>query len=70
MVASFHHWSHFTGPYEGRPPTGEKLVMYGVMIATVTKEMKFQDIELYFDPNPILSQLTGRVVCPVTKEIK
>ena len=63
MVATWRHWSHFTGPYEKRAPSGEQLVMYGVMIATVTKEMKFQDVELYYDANPILSQLTGGV-CP------
>ena len=59
------HWSHFTGPYNDNPATGELLEIVGTAIAIVDSDLKIKQLEFYYDPNPFMMTLNGgKVECP------
>lgn len=57
------HWGDFTGEYKGFKPTGEKIEMFGVSVATVSDDLRLLEVEHFYDPNAFLGKMTGG--CPV-----
>ncbi|GII66677.1 hypothetical protein Skr01_67620 [Sphaerisporangium krabiense] len=57
------HWGVFDGEYQGFPPNGQTVEMYGVSVAKVSDDLRLVEVEHYYDPNAFLGKLTGG--CPV-----
>lgn len=66
---TWRHWTNWTGPYKNIQPTGERIEMIGSCIATVTKDLKIQEIQVFYDPNMVLAKLTKHEknvsACPI-----
>ncbi|MBC9715758.1 ester cyclase [Streptomyces sp. TRM66268-LWL] len=65
ITFKWRHWGTFTGEYKGFSPTGKKIEMYGVSIATVSDDLRLLEVEHYYDPNAFLGSMTGG--CPITQ---
>lgn len=63
ITFKWRHWGDFTGEYKGFRPTGERIEMYGMSVATVSDELQLLEVEHFYDPNAFLGELTGG--CPV-----
>ncbi len=50
-------------------PTGELIEMFGIAVAVVNKDLKIEDLSVYYDPNPVLTKLTGKR-CPVANKTR
>ena len=62
---TWRHWSHFTGPYNDQPATGEILELVGSAVVRVDSELRVQEMELFYDPTPFMMKLNGgKVECP------
>lgn len=53
------HWSHFTGPYKERSPTGQLLELFGSATVKVDDNLKVKEIQFYYDPTPMMMTLNG-----------
>ena len=63
VTFKWRHWGTFEGEYHGFAPTGERIEMFGVSVATVDDDLKLLEVEHYYDPNRFLGRLTGG--CPL-----
>ena len=61
---TWRHWAHWTGPYRDSPPTGELMELIGTAIAEVDDNLKIIDLQVFFDPNPMLAKMTSKASCP------
>ena len=57
---TWRHWADWTGEYNGNPGTGERLELIGMCAATVDEQLKITDLQVYFDPNPMLARMTRK----------
>ena len=57
---TWRHWAHWTGPYRDSPPTGELMELIGTAIAEVDDNLKIIDLQVFFDPNPMLAKMTSK----------
>ena len=65
MSFTWRHWADWTGPYRDNPPSGERMQLIGTCLAKVNDQLKIVDLQVYFDPNPMLSRMTAcGPVCP------
>ncbi|XP_052808675.1 uncharacterized protein LOC128237294 [Mya arenaria] len=67
---TWRHWGNWEGHYNEVPPTGENIEMIGHCVARVTDQLKIQSIDVYYDPNSMLSKLSNfsEKGCPFTKK--
>jgi len=66
VTFTWRHWADWTGEFRGNAPTGQRIEMFGMCVAKVNEQLKVTDLEVYFDPNPMLAQLMS-VRCPAHK---
>jgi hypothetical protein len=59
VAFSWRHWASFNGPYKDVSPTGAKVELRGMTKAVVNDDLKILDIEVYYDPNPMMVTLMG-----------
>jgi hypothetical protein len=59
VTFKWRHWGKFTGSYKDYQPTGETIEITGMSIARVTKDLKIESLEHYFDNNSFLDKLTA-----------
>ena len=69
VVFTWRHWAKFTGPFKDLPPTGDSVELFGCCIAKVNDELKIEDLQIYYDPSPMMTQLTEVSVegCPIAR---
>ena len=60
---TWRHWTTWSGPYREQKPTGENIEMFGSCISEVTSDLKIKNIQIFFDPTPMMFKLTG-AKCP------
>ena len=60
---TWRHWATWSGPYRGQKPTGENIEMFGSCVSEVTSDLKIKNIQIFFDPTPMMFKLTG-AKCP------
>ncbi|KAI3769348.1 hypothetical protein L6452_00449 [Arctium lappa] len=53
----FRHWGYFEGPFKGHAPTGEMVEFYGMGILKVDESLRAEDVEIYYDPADLISNL-------------
>ena len=63
VAFKWRHWGTSEGEYLGHAPTGERVEMFGMSVATLTDDLKLVEVEHYYDPSEFLGKLTGG--CPV-----
>merc|ERR1719410_1114459 len=56
---SWRHWGEFTGEYEGNKGEGQMVEMYGFGTATVSADLKLQEIEIFYNAEEFLKVLKG-----------
>jgi len=59
VVFTWRHWGKFDGNFRGNKGNGEIVEMFGLCRVTVSKELKIQMIEAFFDPETFLQALEG-----------
>ena len=65
VTFTWRHWADWTGPYKDVQPTGEKMELFGSCIATVNDDLKITDLQVFYDPNPLMASLMGlKKFCP------
>ncbi|KAL5008192.1 hypothetical protein ScPMuIL_013773 [Solemya velum] len=64
---SWRHWGKWDGKYYDVEPTGETIELLGFCVSRVTEDLKVKKLEIYYDPNPMLTQLMklDKKVCPM-----
>ena len=74
VAIKWRHWGKMTGKFSciarngeklETDPTGETVETFGITIAKVDDKFRILELENYWDPDPMLKQLT-RKRCPVT----
>lgn len=63
---TWRHWSHFTGAYGDRRPTGELMEIFGSCFVTVDDKNRILRLEILYDPNPVMMALAGPGQCPMS----
>ncbi|SDI27965.1 SnoaL-like polyketide cyclase [Sinosporangium album] len=63
VTFKWRHWGAFEGEYQGFPPNGQTVEMYGISVAKLSDDLRLVEVEHYYDPNDFLGKLTGG--CPV-----
>ncbi len=56
---TWRHWSHWTGPYKNRTPTGELIELFGAAFVNLNTDSKIQTVEIYYDPGAMIRRLMG-----------
>ena len=66
MTFTWRHWAHWTGPFRDQQPSGELMELVGMCMAEVDDNLKIVDLQVYFDPHPMLGKMMGIVpgTCP------
>ncbi|XP_058089728.1 pathogen-related protein-like [Magnolia sinica] len=72
IVYKFRHWGFMEGPFQGHPPTGEKIEFYGMAVFQVDEMMKVVKVEFFYDRGELLgallkganSESSGTLSCP------
>ena len=41
VACTWRHWSEFKGPYDGTPPSGKQVEMYGMLVSTLNQVINF-----------------------------
>jgi len=59
VAFSWRHWSHFTGEFRGHRGDDKLQELYGFGTAIVNKDLKLQDVEIYYKPESFLRALMG-----------
>ncbi|XP_053376776.1 uncharacterized protein LOC123528447 [Mercenaria mercenaria] len=59
VAFTWRHWGNFEGRYKSTPATGEIIEMFGNCVAKVNEQQKIQSVDVYFDPNIMMAELTG-----------
>ena len=57
---TWRHWARWEGPYRGNEPTGELLELFGSSVVEVDENLKIIDLQVFFDPHPLLGKLMRR----------
>jgi hypothetical protein len=60
VAFSWRHWGHFTGTYKGNKGKGELINLTGFATATVTADLKLQEVEIFSKPAEFLEALEGK----------
>ncbi|KAG2494653.1 hypothetical protein HYH03_007169 [Edaphochlamys debaryana] len=59
------HWGKMEGAYNGHPPTGQTIEMYGMAIARVNGSLQIESLEIYYDATDFLGDLAKGSKCPL-----
>ncbi|CAL1412705.1 unnamed protein product [Linum trigynum] len=57
IAYKFRHWGYMEGPFQGYPPTGELVELFGIGIFHVDEKMSVEKVEFFFDRGELLGGL-------------
>jgi len=63
VTFTWRHWARWTGEFRGNAPTNEPIELIGMCVAEVDDQLKITDLQVYFDPNPMLAKMMS-FTCP------
>ena len=66
ITFTWRHWSEWSGPYQGNPPSGQTLEMFGSAVVRVNDKLQIEDMDIFYDPNQILMPLNCKGACSMS----
>ena len=63
VTFTWRHWARWTGEFRGNAPTNEPIELIGMCVAEVDDQLKITDLQVFFDPNPMLAKMMS-FTCP------
>lgn len=61
VAFTWRHWANFNGVYKGRNGDGKTYEMYGFGVLDLNKDLKIQQIQIFYKPEEFLKAVQGEI---------